>query len=124
MTDAYTELLASYREALTRLSEALAVDVAQQELALDAAIQRFEFCFELCWKLLQKKLRAEGIDAASPRQALSEAHRLGWIDNEALWLSMLRDRNLTSHTYKKALALEIHGRLGGYLAALRGVGID
>lgn len=109
-------------QALDRLDEALRMKASEAGFASilrDAAIQRFEFSLELTWKTLKRALEAEGLEAATPRQALQKAFAAGWIDEESLWLGMLRDRNLTSHTYREALAVEIHSRLPRYLEKLR-----
>ncbi len=76
-------------------------------------IQAFEFTFELCWKTLQKLAAAEGLRAPSPKQALKAAFRLGLVkeSEEELWLSMLGDRNLSSHTYRREVAEEIFRRV-------------
>jgi nucleotidyltransferase substrate binding protein (TIGR01987 family) len=111
--------LADFRRAVVRLGEALAAGDADP-LYIDAAIQRFEFSAELAWKCLQEVLRRDhGVEVASPKPALQQAYRLHLIDDEAIWLDLWRDRNLTSHTYREALAREIHARLPGYLAVLR-----
>ena len=115
---AIARLDADLGRALDRLAEALARPI-DDPLAVDASIQRFEFTFELFWKLLRRRLARQGIDVASPRAALRQAYRLGWLDDEARWLGMLDDRNLTSHTYREALAREIYGRLAGHATALR-----
>lgn len=110
--------LADLDRAVRRLREALQAG-SENSLFVDAAIQRFEFCVELAWKALQGVLeRDHGIAVASPKPAFQEAFRVGLFDDEATWLSMLRDRNLTSHTYREALAREIHGRLPAYLERL------
>jgi len=49
------EEMAILKRAMQRLVEALAVDVKTTPIAIDAAIQRFEFCYELLWKMLKKK---------------------------------------------------------------------
>lgn len=105
--------------ALDRLDDALARDVSQDSLVLDATIQRFEFCVELTWKTLKKLLEAEGEDATTPKQTLQKAYVSKWIDDEAQWLAMLKDRNLSSHTYKQKLAQEVYGRVGGHARAMR-----
>lgn len=100
-----------YRRAVDRLEEALAAG-DQPGLFIDAAIQRFEFCIELAWKSLAEVLRRDhGLEVASPKPALQEAYRLNLIDGEQHWLQMLRDRNLSVHTYREALAREIYTRL-------------
>ncbi|HEX6142728.1 MAG TPA: HI0074 family nucleotidyltransferase substrate-binding subunit [Geminicoccaceae bacterium] len=110
--------LAELGRALERLSEALA-RAPDDPLVVDASIQRFEFTFELFWKLARRVLAGHGVDAPSPRATLRHAYRLGWLDDEARWLGMLEDRNPTSHTYREALAREIFERLPGHAAALR-----
>ena len=81
--------------------------------------------FELLWKTFQRLLHAEGIDVATPRDALKAAFGAGWIEDEAAWLEMLQDRNETSHTYdeEKALAVyrSIRARFPAILTAYRDV---
>lgn len=118
-SDAMQLDLQKLTRALLRLEEALA-EPEDNSLRIDGAIQRFEFSFELTWKAIKRGLlEFEGIEVASPRQALQQAYAVGWIDDEALWLSLLKDRNLTSHTYKEALANEIFGRLENYCATMK-----
>lgn len=105
--------------ALDRLQDALSRDISADSMFVDATIQRFEFSVELTWKTLKKLLTSEGEEARTPRQALQRAYAVGWIDDEKLWISMLTDRNLTSHTYKEALAYEIIDRIPGYFSAMR-----
>lgn len=109
-----SERIAEFSRAVQRLDEALAL-AADNPLGVDASIQRFEFSIELAWKSLREVLlRDHAIDTASPKTTLQEAYRQNLIDNEALWLAMLRDRNLSSHTYREALAREIFARLPAY----------
>jgi nucleotidyltransferase substrate binding protein (TIGR01987 family) len=105
--------------ALNKLEEALAQPLANP-LAVDGTTQRFEFAFELCWKWMKKiLLEKEGIEAVSPKQVLQKAFLLKWIENEKLWLAMLNDRNLTSHTYKEEAAKEIYESIQLYYPELR-----
>ena len=104
-------------KALTRLDESLSFDLSQP-LVVDACIQRFEFCIELTWKTLKKCLAVEGIEANTPRESVQLAYSVHWINDETAWLSMLKDRNLTSHTYKEDLALEIYHRLPNHFEAM------
>ncbi len=109
-----SDLRASFERAVARLREALAEPATAMNR--DAAIQRFEFCFELGWKFLQKSLRFVGIECSSPRACLQAGFRQGWLPEEP-WLAMLTDRNLTSHTYDEVLAQQVYERLRLHLPA-------
>ena len=99
--------------AITRLRDVLAQP--ENDVSRDAAIQRFEFCFELAWKTIQERARDEGLDCQSPKGCLTLAFKAGWISDEREWLAMLADRNQTSHTYDEDLAKAVYGRLHRYL---------
>ena len=115
---ALTQLFDALRRSLDRLAEALAVPEGEP-LAIDGTIQRFEFTFELFWKAVRRLLVRQGIEANSPKAVLQQAYRLGWLDDEQQWLKVLEDRNLTSHTYREPLALEIYGRIPAHHGAMR-----
>ena len=108
--------LTMLESALARLQAAL--EQPKTEWTRDAAIQRFEFCFELTWKTVTRAARHEGVECASPRQAFRAAMKFGWIADDTIWFDMLDDRNRTSHTYNEKTAEAIFGRLPGYRAAL------
>lgn len=38
--------------------------------------------------------------------------------DEDIWVSMIKDRNLSSHTYNEDLAQEIAGRVNSYLPVI------
>ncbi len=82
---------------------------------IDSTIQRFEFTIELFWKLLKKVLLTKGVTAQYPKDVLKEAFAGSLIEDEAIWLDMLKDRNQTSHTYDQPLAIEIYSRMPKYL---------
>ena len=87
-------------------------------------IQAFEFTYELAWKTFQRLAQSEGLQVATPRQAFTSAIQIGIIppEDEAIWLQMMQDRNLTSHTYHERLATEIVARIRTtYLPTLRAV---
>ena len=110
--------LESLGNALQRLGESLQYDESQP-LVVDASIQRFEFSVELSWKTLKACLALEGIEANTPRECIQQAFAAHWLDDDKAWLSMLKDRNLTSHTYKENLALEIYRRLPDHHQAMQ-----
>lgn len=97
-----------YYRALGRLQAALEKDADSDDMYLDATIQRFEFCFELAWKLIKAVLEYEGIEANSPRSCIREGWKQRLISNAETWLEMMEKRKLSSHTYDENVAREIY----------------
>ncbi|MGB0679121.1 MAG: HI0074 family nucleotidyltransferase substrate-binding subunit [Polyangiales bacterium] len=113
------DIAARYARALERLERCFDTPV-ETHRDVAGVIQHFEMQYELAWKLLKRRLEIEGMSASSPRQAFRAAFTAGLIDDEALWLGMIRDRNLSVHTYDEALAWALMQRIqGGYLSAFR-----
>jgi nucleotidyltransferase substrate binding protein (TIGR01987 family) len=102
-------------KAIEALSLIIGKPVQEDRVIIDATIQRFEFTIELFWKLLQHILESKGVLVQYPKDVLKEAYRGHLIDQEEIWLSMLKDRNLTSHTYDEKLADEIFARVKKYI---------
>lgn len=109
-------ILETSERAVTTLREALSMP--KSDVVRDAAIQRFEYCFELAWKSIRRCAQAEGLKVDSPAGAIRAAFQLGWIDDDATWLQMKDDRNLTSHTYDEQTAEDLYMRLPAYLPRL------
>lgn len=88
----------------------------------DAAIQRFEYSFEAVWKAAQRYLRvAEGIEEGSPKAVIRASVRTGILGDEEgrAALSMVDDRNLTSHTYNESLADKIYRSIPAHARLMR-----
>ena len=114
------ERLQSARRALASLQE-LACIASPSVIERDAAIQRFESTTEACWKAAQAVLLARfGVEAASPKaviRANAQNNLLDEADARAA-MSLIDDRNLTSHTYNEGLAVALFARLPGHTALL------
>ncbi|GAB4420719.1 MAG: nucleotidyltransferase substrate binding protein [Thermodesulfovibrionales bacterium] len=109
-----------FSDAHKRLREA--INEKETPLSIDGTIQRFEFTFELAWKVIQKFIRYEGFDCNTPRECLRKAYSAGIIDNDEIWLDMLDDRNKTSHIYNEAVAKGIFNRIRqDYVMELEGL---
>lgn len=105
------EKLLNYSKALSRLEESLARDESD-DIVIDAVIQRFEFTYELSWKLLKDYLSFHGIaDVRSPREAFKEAFAVNLLREGDVWIDMLEDRNRTSHTYDEDEARAIYNKI-------------
>lgn len=67
-------------------------------------IGQFNLTFELAWKALQEILRlhgAEGADTGSPREIMQLGYKLGFVNDSAVWLLMLKKRNTSVHIYNE-----------------------
>lgn len=81
---------------------------ADFEFASDNVIYRtgvigqFNLTFELAWKALQAVLKlhgAEGAESGSPREILQLGYKLGFVNDSAVWLTMLKKRKTSVHIY-------------------------
>ncbi len=87
----------------------------------DSVIKRFEFSFDLFWKVLKDFIADQhGIIVASPRSVFKEAFAQNIVTKEDLNTlgDMIDDRNNTTHCYDGALAEEIARRIESHLAIM------
>jgi nucleotidyltransferase substrate binding protein (TIGR01987 family) len=112
----------NFDRAVVLLREPFARDVATlSDLEKEGTIQRFELAFELAWKILKDYLEHEGrtIAPVTPRNVIKEAFAARVLRDGQIWIDMLDQRNLLSHTYSAAMCdkavLAIRDR---YLAAI------
>lgn len=71
------------------------------QLEKEGIIQRFEYTLKLGWKTLKDKMESDGLilDRISPKVVVKEAFQAKYIDQVEVWLEMINDRNLLSHSY-------------------------
>ena len=100
-----------FSRALKKLHAALAKDISADDLFLDGLIQRFEFSFELAWKLMKAVADYEGVAVNSPRAAIRQAFQIQLVDDAETWLDMLEKRNLSRHTYDEETAMKIYNHV-------------
>ncbi|AAY61180.1 nucleotidyltransferase substrate binding, HI0074 family protein [Rickettsia felis str. Pedreira] len=112
----YFKTLGQAIQCLHEVIERTKID--KDPIFLDAAIQRFEFVIELFWKVLKKILTYEEIDSTTPRDVMSKAFQFNIIDDEQMWLEILKDRNVTSHVYKYEDAKQVFENIKIYLLIL------
>ncbi|MBR4821015.1 HI0074 family nucleotidyltransferase substrate-binding subunit [bacterium] len=96
----------NFKENLKVLKEAGKQDL-KNEFVTGGIINKFFIQFELSWKVLKELLVYEGVTEAangSPREIIKAAYRTYDFINEETWLSMLSERNSTSHVYDKKAA--------------------
>ena len=84
----------------------------QDEELRDACIQRFEYTFELSWKMLVRRLErdlpdARSVDAMSFRELMRSGGERGLVRDVDAWMVFRDKRNITSHTYNAAKAADV-----------------
>jgi nucleotidyltransferase substrate binding protein (TIGR01987 family) len=111
----WEQKLNSYRKALRRLAEVVNVSRSRQlnEFEADGLIQRFEFTFELAWKLMKSYADYQGTDKEimGSRDAVRWAFENKLISDSDVWMEMIKRRNDTSHTYDEDTAADVVQRV-------------
>ena len=70
------------------------------ELEQEGIIQRFEYTFELSWKVMQDLLTYKGYEFMSgPNGTMKMAFEDGLISDHDGWRQMAKSRNTLSHVY-------------------------
>ncbi|ETR69069.1 MAG: nucleotidyltransferase substrate binding protein, HI0074 family [Candidatus Magnetoglobus multicellularis str. Araruama] len=109
MSNNFEDVYQDFTLALNKLQ--LAIETAKTDLEIDGTIQRFEFTFELFWKLLKVICFDEGVECKSPRKCLKMGYQLGFIKDEKAALLMLEDRNKTTHIYDEDMSRNIFANI-------------
>ena len=89
-----------YQAAKTRLREAVQ-SPGESDIKRDAVIQRFEFTYELLWKLFKAIAIEEKMECYSPKTAFQAAFKINLIDDERLFVEIIDARNSTTHLYSE-----------------------
>ena len=96
--------LDNFSNCLTVLRDADFKLADNNDIYRTGVIGQFNLTFELAWKALQEILRlhgAEGADTGSPREILQLGYKLGFVNDSAVWLLMLKKRNTSVHIYNE-----------------------
>lgn len=115
--------------AVARLDEGLACYTADTTDAQirDGLIQRFEFTYDLAHKMIRRTLERraanpEEIDRMSFPTLIRTANESGLVGGEwSVWHRYREMRNISSHTYDEAKALEVAAAIPQFLAEARDV---
>ncbi|SFB54021.1 nucleotidyltransferase substrate binding protein [Algoriphagus aquimarinus] len=106
----WKQRLENFTKAVKLLEEIQFLDLAKtSQLEKEGIIQRFEFTLELGWKTLKDKMESDGLVLyqISPKMVMKEAFKAKYIDQIEIWLDMINDRNLLSHTYDFTVMEEV-----------------
>jgi nucleotidyltransferase substrate binding protein (TIGR01987 family) len=93
----------NYKRAFNLLREAMETLETRplSQLEKEGIIQRFEYTWELAWKLLKDYLDAQGVnlDTVTPASTIKAAFAAKIITHGDIWMNALDARNKMSHTY-------------------------
>jgi len=123
------ELMEAYQNAVKQLEEKSKAELRPQaiveakkktetlqkadELSLEAVIQRFEYTYELCWKMLKRRIELDSpnpaaVDAMSFKDLLRDGAERGLIEDVEKWMIYRDQRNITARTYDEQKAASVH----------------
>lgn len=78
------------------------------EFEKDSLIKRFEFTYEMAWKLMMSYEKENGIvQILGSKDVVRHALALSLINNGEAWLDMIDARNRTAHVYDDEMAADI-----------------
>lgn len=93
----------NYQRAFYLLREAMETMQGRQltQLEKEGVVQRFEYSWELAWKVIKDYLEHEGVvlDKITPTSVLRAAIAAKIIKNGDVWMQALDARNKMSHVY-------------------------
>jgi nucleotidyltransferase substrate binding protein (TIGR01987 family) len=103
----WKQRLQNYKKAILTVQDA--VELSRQRslsnLEKQGLIQGFEFTFELAWNVMKDFLEDEGITGIiGSKDAIRHAFNRGIIPDGQIWMDMLKDRNLSAHSYDEKTA--------------------
>jgi nucleotidyltransferase substrate binding protein (TIGR01987 family) len=100
----------SFRKALDSLEAALNQPEVN-DIVRDATIQRFEYTYEIAWKMMKRHLKwmeVAEIHKLHGKELFRKAAEVELIDNPEQWFQFKDARNKTSHTYNEEDAQEVY----------------
>lgn len=103
----WQQRFANYRKALSQLAAAVSLSEERplSDLEKQGLVQAFEYTYEMGWQTVKDYLSYQGItDLVGSRDTIREGFGRGLIDDGEGWMSMLVDRNRSSHTYNEVVA--------------------
>ena len=110
----WKQRFSNYKKALVTLSSGMRLYNQKElsELEKRGIIQGFEFTHELCWKVMFNFLKNQGeTNIYGSKDTTRLAFNRGLIENGETWMNMIKDRNLTSHTYQEDISQQIFNRI-------------
>jgi nucleotidyltransferase substrate binding protein (TIGR01987 family) len=106
----WKQRFSNYQKAYSKLADVVENNTLEKlnDLEKEGLIQRFEYTYELAWKVMKDYLEYQGITGITgSRDAIREAFQKEIITDGENWMNMIKSRNQTTHLYNEATANEI-----------------
>jgi nucleotidyltransferase substrate binding protein (TIGR01987 family) len=120
----WKQRFSNYKKALATLKNAVELAKSREltDLEKQGMIQGFEFTFELAWNVMKDFLEEQGVTGIiGSKNAVRHAFNKNLIEDGQVWMNMIKDRNLTAHSYDEKtaedLAVSITGNYYSQLAS-------
>ena len=108
MSKSWIETYKTFKKAHSKLKEFIETDNGSEK-DRGAIINAFQYTFELWWKTMQKYMQEqELLEELGPAATMRGAFHYQFIDDGDSYMTMLKDRNLITHTYKENVASDIY----------------
>lgn len=114
--------ISPFENALSSLERAIsrAKGAPDDEELRDAVIQRFEYSYELSWKMIRREIirtspSKSEIEAISAKDLFRLAAQKGLIESPEPWFEFREKRNMTSHVYDSGKAQEVYASADSFL---------
>ena len=116
--------LTSLRKAIDSLSESMDwynknSDGVPADILRDSVIQRFEYTYELSWKMIKRwleiNLGSTYVDGISRKELFRYAAEHHLIQYPIKWFLYHEARNQTSHVYDETVAEEVFGVIDDFI---------
>ena len=102
MGSSYMKKLENYKNSLEVLKSADFEKAYSDEIYRTGIIGQFNLTFELAWKATQAVMQEHGVEGSetgSPKELLKLGYNCGFLDDEDVWITMLKKRNQSTHIY-------------------------
>lgn len=106
----WIERLDVFNHAVSKLKQVLELRKEHElnEFERDSLVKRFEFTYEMAWKLLMSYEKSNGVtDIHGSKDVVRYASALSLIENGEAWMDMIDTRNLTSHIYDEEKVIDL-----------------
>ena len=125
ISEMYTMLeLTSLQKAIDSLRESMKcynknAGSVPADILRDSVIQRFEYTYELSWKMIKRwleiNLGSTYVDGVSRKELFRYAAEHHLIQDPIKWFSYHEARNQTSHVYDEIVAEDVFGVVGDFI---------